>query len=117
MSEQQRRKDLVAEYQRNGPEAGVWRIVDGVTGKALIGTSTNLSGTKNRFEFAQSTNTIGGLDHRLHADAKEHGFAAFRVEVVEVLERRPEATEDEVRADLAALEALVREGIDPDLLY
>ena len=117
MSEQQRRKDLVAEYQRNGPEAGVWRIVDTVTGKALLGTSMNLAGTKNRFEFARSTDTIGGLDHRVHADVKEHGFATFEVEVVEVLERRPEATEAEVREDLAALEALVREGIDPDLLY
>ena len=117
MSEQQRRKDLVAEYQRNGPDAGVYRIVNTKTGKALLGTSTNLPGIQNRFAFARSTATPNGLDHRLHADIEAHGFDAFAVEVVEVLERRPEATDAELHDDLAALEAMVREGIDPDLLY
>jgi hypothetical protein len=39
------------------------------------------------------------------------------LEVLEVLETKPEMTPAEIRDDLATLEALWREKLDPALLY
>jgi hypothetical protein len=57
------------------------------------------------------------LDHRLVQDARQMGLDAFELEILEVLDMRPEMTPAEVRADLATLEALWRERLDPALLY
>ena len=42
---------------------------------------------------------------------------AFALDVLEVLEVRPELTPAEIRADLATLEELWREKLDPATLY
>jgi hypothetical protein len=57
------------------------------------------------------------LDHRLVADARQVGLDAFELEILEVVEVRPEMTPAEIRADLATLEALWRERLDPAHLY
>ena len=42
---------------------------------------------------------------------------AFALEVLEVLDVKPEMTPEQIREDLEALEALWRERQDPNLLY
>lgn len=111
------RKELIARFKQTRPEAGVFRIVNGRTGKALLGASTNLASERNKLQFAKSTGSSGTLDHRLRADFQRFGAEAFSVEVLDVLEITPEMTEAQIRADLAALEQLWRERLDPALLY
>jgi hypothetical protein len=77
----------------------------------------NLPSVQNKLEFARRTNGTGGLDHRLTKEIRELGIEAFSLEILEVLETRPEMTDAEIRADLATLEDLWREKLDPALLY
>ena len=117
MSEQDRRKALVAQYQQTKPEAGVYRIVNSQNNKSLLGSTTNLQIIRNKLAFARSTNLPGALDLRLNKDIREFGIDAFSLEVLEVLDVTPEMTPAQIRRDLDTLEALWREKLDPALLY
>jgi hypothetical protein len=112
-----RRKALAEEFQQAPPEAGVYRIVNRSSGKALLGSTANLAGIKNRFDFARSTKSAGTLDHRLREDVASLGWDSFSLEVVDTIEVTPAMTRDEIASDLATLEALWREKTDPSLLY
>ncbi len=117
MSGQARRKELVARYKQARPEAGVYCIVNSRNHRCLMGSAPNLASVRNRLEFAKSTNSPGALDPRLSKDIREFGIDSFSVEVLEALVPGPEMTSAEILEDLATLEALWREKIDPDLLY
>ena len=117
MQDKSRRRELAAEYKRTRPEAGVYRIINSENGKAFLGSALNLASVRSKMEFARSTGSTGGLDHRLVADVRRLGIEAFSLEILEVLDARPEQTDAEVRADLAALEALWREKLDASNLY
>ena len=117
MSDRERRRELRDQYRETRPEVGVYRIVNRHDGRALLGSAANLASVRNRLEFARSTNSPGALDHRLVEDARRLGVDAFSFEVLEVLDVAPEATPAQVRADLAVLEELWREKLDPARLY
>lgn len=117
MSQPSRRRELREQFEQAPPEAGVYRILNTQNNKALFGSTTNLPGIRNRFDFAKSTNSPGGLDMRLSKEIRQFGFDAFTLEVLEVLTITPEMTPAQIRADLATLEALWREQADAALLY
>jgi hypothetical protein len=117
VTEKAQRKALLAEYKQHRPAAGVYRIVNQRTQRALLGSSLNLPSVQAKLEFARSTNTPSALDHRLGPDIRQFGLAAFTFEVLEILETTPEMTPAQIQADLAALETLWRERQDPDRLY
>ena len=112
-----RRRELVDEYRRTGPEAGVYRLVNTATGKAFLGSTLNLGSVRGKLDFARKTGGVSALDTKLWADARQYGAEAFDLEILEVLEVRPEMTSDEIRADLTTLEALWCERYDPSQLY
>src|SRR5688572_12174180 len=73
MAEKNRRRELVAEYKRSHPEAGVYRVVNSQNGKQLLGFALNLGSVRSKIEFARSTNSssgLGALSHKLLADAR-----------------------------------------------
>jgi len=117
MVDKARRKELTEQFQREAPDAGVDRIVNQRTGRLLLGSTTNLPGLRNRFEFARSTKSTGTLDHRLREDVASLGWDSFSLEIVDTIEVTPVMTRDEIASDLATLEALWREKTDPSLLY
>ncbi len=117
MNEQARRKDLVAQFKQTRPEAGVYRIINSQNNKALLGSTPNLASIRNKLEFAKSTNSPGVLDQRLRKDVRQFGIDAFLLEVLEVLDTKPEMTPAEIQEDLATLVDLWREKLDPSLLY
>jgi hypothetical protein len=117
MSDRERRRELRTQYKQTHPEAGVYRIVNSVNGKALLGAAPNLASVRNKMAFAKSTNMPGALDHRLRNDINAFGIDAFSLEILEVLEIEPAMTAAEIRRDLTTLEALWREQFDPALLY
>jgi hypothetical protein len=112
-----RRKALAEQFAQAPPEAGVYRIVNRRTGRALLGSTTNLGGLRNRFEFARSTGSGAALDHRLREDFAGLGVDAFSFEVLDTLEVTPAMTLEQVASDLATLEGLWRQKTDPSLLY
>ena len=117
MVDKARRKALTEQFQQAAPDAGVYRIINQRTGKLLLGSTANLAGLRNRFEFARSTNSTAALDQRLRQDIATFGFDSFSLEVVDSLEVTPMMTPEQIASDLATLEALWREKADPSLLY
>jgi hypothetical protein len=117
MNDQVRRKELRAQYKQSHPEAGVYRIINRENNKVLLGSSPNLASVRNRVAFAKSTNSPGALDQRLREDIRRFGIDAFSLEILEVLDTKPEMTPAEIRDDLAVLEELWRERQDHALLY
>src|SRR5205823_1009935 len=120
MNNKARRRQLTADYKRNHPEAGIYRVVNTATGRVLLGSALNLASVKSKVEFARSTNSpgaLGALDHRLASDVRQYGLDAFSLEILEVLDIRPEMTPAEIREDLATLEGLWREKLEAALLY
>jgi len=117
MNDKARRKELLVQYKQTHREAGVYRIINTQNNKALLGSSPNLASIRNKLAFAKSTNTPGALDRRLRDDVRQFGIGAFALEVLEVLDTKPEMTAAAILKDLAALEALWREQLDPSLLY
>ncbi len=107
----------MTQYRENPPEAGVYRIVNTVTNKSLIGGTTNVASIRNKMAFARSTNMLGALDQRLRKDIEAFGLDAFSLEILAVLKVEPEMTAADVRRDLQLLEALWREKIGPASLY
>ena len=111
------RKALRARYEQRHPEAGVYRIVNDATGKALLGSTANLHALRNKLAFARSVNSPGALDGRLQQDIRTFGLAVFTLEVLEVLDTTPEMTRQEIAAGLATLEELWRERFAASELY
>ena len=107
----ERRRELRTQYEERRPEAGVYALRNGVTGRTLLASSTDLGAVRHRFEFARATNTASAMDLRLAPDMRELGVSAFVLEVLDVLDTQAEATSDQFRADLASLEQLWREKL------
>ena len=117
MTDPARRKQLVAEAAVHPPAAGVYRIVNVRTGKGVLGSAVNLPSAANRLAFAQSTGSPAALDARLVPDAYGHGLEHLTFEVLDELPVTAEMGSAEVRADLATLEQLWRDRLDPSTLY
>jgi len=106
-----RRRQLRAAYEERPSNAGVYAIRNTVTGVAHVAGTVDLGSARNRLEFAKSTGLAGALDLRLRPEITRYGLDAFEFEVLDVLEPKPEATRDEIAADLRALEELWREKL------
>jgi hypothetical protein len=117
MDQKARRKQLVSEYKQARPEAGVYRIVNSQNGKVLLGSSPNLPSVQSKMEFARTTNAATIFGYKMAPDIRKFGIDAFSLEILEVLEIRPEMTQAEILAELKTLEALWREQQAPSLLY
>ena len=117
MTEKARRKELVGEFKQNRSQAGVFRIVNRRTNRVLVGSTQNLASMESKMRFARSTGSTSALHLALKDDGKKFGVEAFELEVLELLETKPESTSEQIRSDLDVLEALWREKQDPELLY
>lgn len=117
MTDATNRRELKAAYREQRPEAGVYRIVNTQTGKALLGTTPNVASLRNRVEFAKSTGSASALDGRLAPDVHEFGIDAFTLEILEVVPPDPTKPRAALLADLALLEQLWREKLAGEPLY
>ena len=117
MTERARRRELTQAYVRTGTAAGVYRIRNRVSGRALIGSTSNLAGVRSRLAFAVSTTSAAALEPRLRPDVERDGFDALEFEVLDVLPAKEGATPADVEADLRVLEEMRRAEADPGSLY
>jgi hypothetical protein len=90
------RKAQIRQYKETLPPAGVFRVRNTATGKSLVGSSVNLSGTLNRHRFQLERGSHPSKD--LQADWNALGPDAFQFEVLDRLKPsdKPDydATED-----------------------
>jgi len=77
------RKARIREYKETLPPAGVFRIRNNETGKSLVGSTANLSGTLNRHRFQLERGSHPSRE--LQADWNALGPNAFEFEVLDHL--------------------------------
>lgn len=116
MTTSEQRKALKDQYKESPRQAGVYRLLNTVNGKSLIGSAVNLSSVQSKIDFMRNTKVTGMLDRRIDKDLSEFGIEAFSYEVLEALDPTPDMTAAEIKADLATLEALWRERFEPATL-
>ncbi len=97
------RKARVRDYMDTPRPAGVYRIRNTSTGRALIGSTTDLPGMLNRQRF--QLNNGSHPDRELQREWNEFGAAVFEFETLDRLEPRDEPDYDPTE-DLAVLERM-----------
>lgn len=116
MSERDRRRELRAQYENTRPEAGVYLIRNNRNGRAMLGSTSNLQPPQQDGLRARDRHGRGTRPAPARA-ISEFGIDAFSLEVLDVLDTKPEMTSAQIRDDLATLEKLWREKLDPATLY
>lgn len=97
------RKARIRDYKRTPQPAGIYRVRNKVSGRALIGATMNLEGRLNRHRFQLKTGTHPIPE--LQADWNRHGPDAFEFTVLDTLKPRDEPSHDP-RDELGVLEEL-----------
>ena len=105
------RKALKRQYLESHRPAGVFRVRNRVDDRSYVASSVNLPASFNKLRMQLDTGSFLMLPE-LQRDWKRLGGDAFDFEVLEELEP-PDAPEWDPREDLAALEALWLEQLEP----
>lgn len=97
-----KRRELKAEYKREGRPMGVYAVRNLITHVAYVGTATDLPGILNRHRFELK---LGGHSNSDLARAyKDYGPDAFAYEILDRLEPKSETGEN--ASELATLLSL-----------
>jgi hypothetical protein len=105
------RRDLKRQYLESHRPTGVFRLRNTAEDRSYVASSVNLPATFNKLRMQLDTGSFLMLPS-LQQDWKRLGAVAFEFEVLEELEP-PDAPEWDPREDLAALEALWLEQLEP----
>ena len=110
--DKQNRKKILAAYKQRKIIGGVYAINNTVNGKILLVQTSDIEGSKNRFEFSKKTNSC--ISFQLQKDWKTFGAEAFSFEVLEKLEKKDTQTLKEFQEDLRVLYNILLEKMDQD---
>ncbi|MDR1623258.1 MAG: GIY-YIG nuclease family protein [Synergistaceae bacterium] len=99
-----RRKELTSRYRERKITGGVYLLKNTQGGKSLLEATTDMRGSKNRFDFSQKTNSCANL--KLQQDWEKYGAGAFTFEVLEEHVKSESQTMKEFEADIAVLKEL-----------
>ena len=105
--EKQQKKELLQTYKGRRQVGCVYAIRNTATGGCLLGSAANCQSVYNRFGFQIGTGTCPHPS--LAADWDTYGAAAFKLEILEELEKEESQTVREFREDIKTLEELWRE--------
>ena len=104
------KKELKKQYKQTLPPMGIYKIVNLVNGKMLVGSSKNLTGKANSYAFQLKQGTH--MNREMQGEYTQFGAENFAFEVVDSLEPR-EGVDHDYTDDLAALETLWLEKLQP----
>ncbi len=107
-------KTLREEYKLRETTAGIFRVVNNVTGTVFLGSALNLHGPLNRIEFGLD---VGSFENqRMQEDFRRYGRENFTFEVVERIE--PSQDPDfNVERELAKIEERYAATLDRGNTY
>ena len=109
MAKTEHQKELLSAWRERAVVGGVCAIRCTANNRVLLSAAANPAGLRNRFQFSVSTGSCTFLP--LAADWSRYGGQSFVFTVLEELEKGPEQTDVQFRADLDALAALWRERL------
>ncbi|MEA4988163.1 MAG: GIY-YIG nuclease family protein [Anaerovorax sp.] len=113
--DRQSRKEKIEAYKQRKVIGGIYLIKNTVNGKSLLQSSTDLAGSKNRFEFSCHTGSC--MIYKLKKDWEEFGKDVFVFEVLEELVKKETQTPKEFSEDIKTLEEIWMEKLDSGILY
>jgi len=105
--ENQNKKLIRDAYKQRKVIGGIYSIKNTKTDKSLLMATTDMNGTKNRFEFAQMTGSC--VNFQLQEDWNKFGKESFVFEIVEELEKGELQTTKEFQDDLSVLKDMCKE--------
>jgi group I intron endonuclease len=104
------RAELKRQYKETKSQAGIFQVKNTVSGKVLVGSSTNLHGPLNKHRFMLK---LGRHENKqLQKDWNELGPDAFAFEILEVVEEKDTPTFS-LADELTLLEQIWLEKLDP----
>ncbi len=109
------KKKLKAQYNLRTVVGGVYAIRNTVTGKILLDRSQDISGIRNRFDFAKMTGTA--LSPKIRNDWELYGPDSFVFEVLEKLEKKETQDSGDFSGDLEILEEIWRDKLISEEFY
>jgi hypothetical protein len=98
------RKELARQYKERKITGGIYLIKNSRGGKSVLGLTTDIHGSRNRFDFSKKTDLCA--DKRIEDDWKRLGADAFSFDVLEEIEKGATQTDREFESDLADYKAL-----------
>jgi hypothetical protein len=103
-----KKREMKREYKETPRPIGVYQILNTVNGKILVGQSVNLPGIFNREKCQLKDGTH--INKLLQNDWNSFGAETF---VFEVLEEINPSTSSDIKADLALLEEIWLDTLQP----
>ncbi|MDR1159936.1 MAG: GIY-YIG nuclease family protein [Syntrophomonadaceae bacterium] len=111
------RKELINKYKQERAEAGIYCIVNQVSGRYLLGASRDVKGMKNRFAFSQKFDTHSALPGKLWEEIKIYGLSNFSFEILESMVIKPEMTDIEIEEELVLMREICNERFEAEKAY
>ncbi len=115
MKDNKTKKEIISQYKERKVFGGIYAIRNTLSNKLLIGSTTDMQGSKNRFEFSSKTGSC--VELKLQSDWNKQGAEQFVFEVLEELEKNETQTDKEFKADINALKDLWIEKLSDKELY
>ena len=115
MSENMAKKELREQYKNRLMLGGVYAIKNLTQNKILVEATTDLEGSKNRFEFSKKTGSCVSM--KLQKDWRTDGADKFVFEVLETLEKGETQTPEEFKADTLTLKQIWLEKMEGQEFY
>jgi len=110
-----RKKELQSQYIQREIVGGVYIMRNIQNNKILLDASTDISGSKNRFEFAQKTGSC--VNPKLQKDWAAYGHDQFTFEVLDELKKGEAQTQEEFKTDIGLLKEIWREKLTNEDFY
>lgn len=109
------KKEIKEAYKQRKIIGGIYRVTNTRDGMYLFNYSPNIQAKQNAFDFAVSSNMV--YDNRLRKDWEALGGVGFKFEVLEILEKKKDQTQEQFIEDLKALAEMWDEKLDPAKRY
>ena len=99
-----RKKEMMTVYKDRELIGGVYVIKNTQSGRKFLDATTDIRGSRNRFDFAQKNNMC--VHKRIEDDWKKSGAGVFVFEVIEELPKDASQSMEIFQADVATLKEL-----------
>jgi dihydroorotase-like cyclic amidohydrolase len=109
------KKELLAQYKEREIVGGVYTITNMLNNKLFLDATTDLQKSKNRFDFAQTTDSC--VHTKLQSDWSKQGGGQFAFEVLDELKKGETQTMEEFKADIDILKKMWLDKLSDRDLY
>jgi hypothetical protein len=107
------KKELVSAYKERKKVGGVFAIRNTTHGKRLLDVTSDMQGSRNRFDFMKKTGSC--YHHKLRSEW--HDNPPFVFEALEELEKGATQTDSEFSDDLEVLQAIWLDKLHGEEFY